>query len=101
MCTRPWILFRVGLDASALDVLQIHEEGEFLGVDSLFIINVSVGIGNRNNFAAELQDLFNGVLGHVPASGNEADFSLQGLVAGGEHFRGRSRRIHIRWLPAG
>ena len=83
------VFFRVGFDAPALDVLQVHDEGELLGVDALFIIDVSVGIGNRDDLAAQLKDFFDGVLGHVAASGDEAGFAFQGLVAGGQHFCGK------------
>ena len=55
-------------------------------VDAVFVQDKAIGIRERQDFAAEFDDLLSGVLGDVPGAGNDHALSLKGLTSRPEHF---------------
>ena len=68
----PWNFVGVLVDAAAADVLQVHHEGQLLGVDAVRVDDGAVGVGQRDDLAAELVDLLDRVLGDVAGAGDDA-----------------------------
>ena len=59
------VLLGIFADASALHVLEFHNEREFFLVDSVGIVNESGRIGKSNRFRTELDEFLHAVLGYV------------------------------------
>ena len=78
------VLLRVLLDAAALDVLQLHDERQLLGVDALRVVDGAVGVGEGDALAAELVDLLDRVLGDVAGAGDRDGLALERIAARGQ-----------------
>ena len=76
------------LDAAATDVLEVHDEVEFVEGDPALVVNVAARIRQRQRFGAELQELLDGVLRDVAAARHETRLALQRLVARRQHLGG-------------
>ena len=81
-------LGRVFLDAAASDILEVFDVGEFLAVETVRVVDESVGVGHGDHFRAAQERLFGGELRHVAGTRND-----NGLVGDAgtvlvEHFLG-------------
>src|SRR5207253_9213875 len=70
---------------AAPDILQIHDKGEFFRSDPSLVIDKAIGVRERDGFAAHSNKLFDRVLRHVAAAGNQACLTLQFFLASLEH----------------
>ena len=59
------VLLRIFRYAAAPHVLQIHQVGELLRIDTISVVDKAVRVGHRDDLRAELCRFFHGVLGHV------------------------------------
>ena len=73
-------------DASTAIVLEVHDPLELGTIDAFGIMDVAAGIRKRDDPTTEIENLLGGVLGHVPATGDEAVHALEGHVAGRQHL---------------
>ena len=80
------ILLGILLDTSAIDVLELHDIVEFLAVDAVGIIHVSVGVAHGHNLSAQLQNLLGRVLSHIACSADQHALALQLDTASLEHL---------------
>ena len=73
-------------DAPAPAVLEIHDPGQLLRVDSVLIVNRAVGVGERDALRAKLVQLFDRVLRHIARPGDQAGLAPEILAARLEHL---------------
>ena len=73
------------LDTSSDDVLQLHHIVEFFPVDSVRIVDVSVGIGKGHDFGSKLEGLLCCILCHVSRTRDADGLSFETVAFGGEH----------------
>src|SRR5262249_58510664 len=78
--------FGVLVDASAADILNAHDEGEFFFCDAVLVVNVAAGIGHRDRLGAALEQFLHRILRRVTGTGNSADLAFDGLIARLKHF---------------
>ncbi len=71
------ILLCIFLDATALNVLQFHDVVKFLPVDTVRIIDVTVGIGHCDDLRSQLNTLLASILGNISGPRNEHGFARQ------------------------
>ncbi len=84
-------LVRIFANASAADVLQLHDPSQLFAIDSLGIEDHAVGIGARNRLGTKMQQLLDGVLRNIAAAGNQAELAFERVLTGLQHF---SREIN-------
>jgi len=82
------VLSGVLADSATLVVLQIHDEGQLLTVNTLGVVDPTTGVGHGDRNTAQVQDLLASVLGHVSGSGKRDGGTLEGLALGGKHLTG-------------
>ena len=79
------ILRGVLADATALDVLELHDVGELLLVDAIGVVDVAVGVGEGDDLGAELLKLLHRELSDVAGTGDHAGLAREGVAGGLEH----------------
>ena len=77
--------FGVLADAAAANFLDLLDAVE---VDAVRIVDVTVGIGERDDLRAQLGRLFAGVDGHVAGAGDHDRCAVEALAGRGEHLLG-------------
>ena len=75
--------------AAVVVVLHIHQDGQLLWREALFINDGAAGVRHGDDLGAQFHGLFDGVLGHIARAGHRHAHALEGLAAGLEHFVGK------------
>ena len=75
-------------DASTSQVLQLQHVGELVRVDPVGVEDEPVRVREREGLGAEVDQLLDGVLGDVAASGDQAPLACQVLTSGCQHLLG-------------
>ena len=73
-------------DTTTVDVFQFEDVGQFLGVDAIGVVDVSVAVGHGDDFGSEADEFFYGVLGYVTRTRYGYHFAFDVDVAGFQHF---------------
>ncbi len=71
------IFLGILLDASALHVLQLHHVGQFVGVNAVRVVDVAVGIRQRQHRGTQLDALLGSILCHITRTGDQHLLALQ------------------------
>ncbi len=64
-----FVLVGVLFHSATTDVLQFHDKFQLLAINTRFVIDLAVGVGQSHRLAAEVKDLLDCVLQHVPGMG--------------------------------
>ena len=79
---------RVGHDAAAAFVLEVHHPRELLFVDAVGVVDEAARVRQRHGLGPEVDQLLHRVLGDVARAAHEAGLALERIVAGPEHLLG-------------